>query len=86
MADEDLRTLLRQLHARLHQAKSIDGDTRELLATVSADIEGTLVRSEAADDSHGPVLEALAVKFEAEHPQLAALLRQIAATLSNAGI
>jgi hypothetical protein len=70
----------------LHRAKSIDEGTRNLLATVSADIEGTLARREAANEAHGPLLEELAVKFESAHPQIAGLLRQIAATLANAGI
>ena len=86
MADEDLRALLEQLHKRLGRAKSVDERSRNLLATVSADIEGALVRSEAADEAHGPVLEELAAKFETDHPQLANVLRQIVDTLGKAGI
>ena len=86
MADEDLRALLEQLHKRLGHAKSVDERSRNLLATVSADIEGALVRSEAADEGHGPVLEELAAKFETDHPQLANVLRQIVDTLGKAGI
>ena len=86
MADEDLRALLKQLHARLGRAKAVDEDSRNLLATVSADIEGALARSEEADAAHAPVLEQLAAKFQTEHPQLANVLRQIVDTLGNAGI
>jgi hypothetical protein len=86
MADNDLRALLEQLHTRLSRAPSVDEDSRNLLATLSADIERTLVRSEAADDSHGPVLEELAARFETDHPQLANVLRQIVDTLGKAGI
>jgi hypothetical protein len=86
MADDDLRALLEQLHTRLGRAKSVDQGSRNLLATVSADIEGALVRSEEADAGHGPVLEELAAKFEADHPQIANVLRQIVDTLGKAGI
>ncbi|HEX5047053.1 MAG TPA: DUF4404 family protein [Gammaproteobacteria bacterium] len=86
MADEDLRALLEQLHTRLGRAKSVDETSRNLLATVSADIEGTLARSESADEAHAPVLEELAAKFETDHPQLANVLRQIVDTLGKAGI
>jgi hypothetical protein len=86
MADDDLRALLEQLHKRLGRAKSVDEGSRNLLATVSADIEGALVRSEEADAAHAPVLEELAAKFEADHPQLANVLRQIVDTLGKAGI
>ena len=86
MADEDLRALLSQLHARLGRASSVDEGSRKLLATVSADIEGALVRSEQADPGHGPLLEQLAARFETDHPQLATVLRQIVDTLAKAGI
>ena len=45
MSDEDLRDLLAQLHARLGRAKSLDGDSRKLLATVARDIETALGKS-----------------------------------------
>ena len=86
MADDELRALLEQLHTRLGRAKSVDEGSRSLLATVSADIEGALVRSEETDAAHAPVLEELAAKFEADHPQLANVLRQIVDTLGKAGI
>ena len=85
MTDKDLGALLAELHSRLQQARSLDPESRELLATVSRDIEQAL-----ANDTHGSVaaepVEALAVRFEADHPSLAGVLRQIMDTLGKAGI
>jgi Domain of unknown function (DUF4404) len=84
MSHQDLGELLAQLHARLGSASSLDADSRKLLATVSHDIEKALARDEAA--SPRPRLEALAVRFEADHPALADVLRQIVDALGKAGI
>jgi hypothetical protein len=107
MADETLRQLLSRVHERLSSSSSIDSETREMLATVMRDIEGTLgqgatgsskrpglpssvastpVSAEARVAATQPRLEALAVRFEAEHPSIAQLLRQIGELLSQAGI
>lgn len=85
MTDQNLSALLAQLHARLKQARSLDPESRELLATVSRDIEDALANDTAASMAPEPV-EALAVRFEAEHPSLAGVLRQIMDTLGKAGI
>jgi hypothetical protein len=87
MSEQDLRALLAELHVRLQRARSIDPEARQLLATVSRDIEHAL-----ANEGAGPgtiatePVEALAVRFEADHPSLAGVLRQIMDTLGKAGI
>jgi uncharacterized protein DUF4404 len=89
MSHQDLQKLLAQLHARLGSATSLDANSRKLLATVSHDIEKALARDDARDDvvpPPGPRLEALAVRFEADHPALADVLRQIVDALGKAGI
>jgi hypothetical protein len=88
MANDDLRELLAQLHARLGHAGSLDADARELLLTVSDDIEKALVASDApvVVSPEPQQLEALAARFEVDHPALAAVLRQIIDTLGKAGI
>ena len=85
MSDEDLRDLLAQLHARLGRAKSLDGESRQLLTTVARDIEAALARGTAPKTTLEP-LEELAVRFEADHPAVADVLRQIVDTLAKAGI
>jgi len=85
MSDEDLRQLLTQLHARLALAKSLDGESRKLLTAVARDIEATLARSDTAKKTPAR-LEALAVRFETDHPAIAEVLREIVDTLGRAGV
>jgi len=85
MSDQDLRILLDELHTRLKRARSLDPEARKQLATVARDIENTL-GSDGASTVAGEPVEALAVRFEADHPSLAGVLRQIMDTLGKAGI
>jgi hypothetical protein len=85
MSDEDLRDLLAQLHARLGRAKSLDGESRKLLTTVARDIDAALRTGTTPKTTLQPI-EELAVRFEAEHPAVADVLRQIVDTLGKAGI
>jgi len=85
MTDKNLDELLAELHTRLKQARSLDPEARRLLATVSRDIENALAKDDASAVATEPV-EALAVRFEADHPSLAGVLRQIMDTLGKAGI
>jgi hypothetical protein len=78
----DLKTLLRQLHTELAGARRVDAESRKLLDLVVADIEHLGV---AADSAPGR-LESLALRFEVEHPRVAATLRQIGDVLAKAGI
>jgi len=81
----ELRTLLAELHGRLEDAEALDPEARKLLMTVAHDIEKALAKDDAGAVAPEPV-EALAVRFEAEHPSLAGVLRQIMDTLAKAGI
>lgn len=85
MSDQNLRDLLAQLHARLGTAKSLDSEERESLTTVLHDIEKAL-GGKRAPAAPTPRLEALAVKFEADHPALADSMRQLADLLGKVGI
>jgi ABC-type transporter Mla subunit MlaD len=86
MSQQDLRELLTQLHARLGSARSLDADERQSLRTVLHDIEKVLAQSDASAAPAKPRLEALAVKFEADHPALADSIRQLADLLGKVGI
>jgi hypothetical protein len=81
----DLRALLADLHGRLRDTKSLDAEARKLLMAVAHDIEKALAKDDASAVAPEPV-EALAVRFEAEHPSLAGVLRQLMDTLGKAGI
>jgi hypothetical protein len=85
MRDKDLDALLAELHVRLKRARSLDPEARKLLTTVARDIENALENNDPGAVAAEPV-EALAVRFEAEHPSLAGVLRQIMDTLGKAGI
>jgi predicted component of type VI protein secretion system len=97
MTEETLRELLARVHERLSSSSTIDPEERDMLATVRRDIDSALGSSAAAGSPPVAVvakpgtppleiLEAVAVRFEAEHPAIAQLLRQIAALLGQAGI
>ncbi len=86
MTDPNLEQLLSKVHERLSRATSIDAEARTLLTTVMQDIERALTGqfADAAPAQHR--LESFAVRFEADHPALAQILRQLADTLGKAGI
>jgi len=86
---DDLRDLLTRVHERLSGAQSVEPESRELLVALTRDIERALKGSAggAALAPHPvPRLEALAVQFEANHPSLAQVLRQLIDALGKAGI
>ena len=84
--EQKLRELLAQLHAQLHDAKTVDAGSRDLLKAVAKDIETTLARSKARPASAESRLEELAAKFEVEHPALAEAVRDVVDALGKAGI
>jgi hypothetical protein len=85
----NLRDQLQALHERLQQAQSVDADTRKILGELVGDISRLLERREPDMEMQRGVaerLEALAVRFEADHPTTSQALRRIVDTLANAGI
>lgn len=77
-APQDLHALLRRLHTELQQAQTLDDESRSLLGLLAQDVERFR--------EHGPASRELAARFEADHPTIAATLRQIADALGKAGI
>ncbi|HKZ74175.1 MAG TPA: DUF4404 family protein [Steroidobacteraceae bacterium] len=89
MKHESLRELLERVHERLSGTRELDERSRQLLSTVMRDIDRALHRGGAdaqAKLDAGPRLEALAVRFESEHPALAGVVRQLIDALGKAGI
>jgi hypothetical protein len=89
MSHESLRDLLQRVHERLSGSGAVDERSRELLKTLVHDIERALAQpgnTDAEKLDAEPRLEALAVKFESEHPALAGVLRQLMDALGKAGI
>jgi hypothetical protein len=85
-----LKNLLKELHAELDGADSMDVASRDQLVALAKDIEDTLgVDVSAVDDSDGSddsPLSKAALEFETDHPRVAGILGQIADTLSKLGI
>jgi hypothetical protein len=89
---ESLQVLLARIHERLNEAGSVDAGSRELLTQVMGDIERALAAQDApvvateVAEANTSRLEALAVRFEADHPALAATLRRLVDLLGEVGI
>ncbi len=78
MSGNELPQLLRRLHAELQRAETLDPESKRLLGVLADDLSRL--------DSHASTAREVAAKFEANHPDLAATLRQIADTFIKAGI
>ncbi|HUN71158.1 MAG TPA: DUF4404 family protein [Steroidobacteraceae bacterium] len=87
-SEKSLRELLARVRERLSQARSVDTDSRKHLTALVTDIDGTLGRESApsAASAHVPKLESLAVRFEAEHPSLAEVIREVIDALVRGGV
>jgi Domain of unknown function (DUF4404) len=92
MERQHLVELLEQLHAALAQADRADPETLALLQTLTVDIERVL--GQRADGEPEPTedaepvasgLQNLLLKFEADHPELAATIGKIADSLAAMG-
>lgn len=88
MSSQDLQTLLRELHAELGRAETLDPESRRLLDVVVDDIRrvGSDASPASATNATPGGLEELAVRFEADHPATAVALRRLADVLAKAGI
>jgi len=82
MPSEQLSPLLQRLHQELARVETLDAESRRLLDLVVADIERLGIAMPATPGG----LESLAVRFEADHPAVAAALRQVGDLLGKAGI
>jgi hypothetical protein len=90
-SEESLRELLARVRERLSGAKTVDADSRKVLSSVVQEIDHALGREGApgaagAAGTHAPRLESLAVRFEADHPSLAEVIREVIDTLVRGGI
>jgi hypothetical protein len=90
MDDQELRSLLEQLHAEIERSETADEKERELLQHLAADIRDLLARSEGEETPPEPSvvkrLEEAVDQYEITHPDLTMLLSKLLAILSNAGI
>ena len=89
MSREELRNTLASLHETLNETSDVDDDTRELLASVTADIQRLLVDDGSAveaDDSLSERIADMSRDFDAHHPMIGGLLQRLSDGLANLGI
>jgi hypothetical protein len=86
--NSELHTQLESLRVSLARADSLDAESRALLIQLLPEITRLLGKTQPREDIHPLIesLEALAVRFEAEHPALGTALRQVVDALGKAGI
>ena len=89
MDSTELRSALEKLRLDLAAAARVDPDSRKLLGEIMGDIHRlTEDRATAAAPPEGIAdrLELSAVRFEADHPALAATTRRLVNLLGNVGL
>jgi hypothetical protein len=81
---------LARLHEELKNVRDVDPRSNQLLSEILKDIQRLRdAQSGAAPPAHASLaerLESLAVRFEAEHPTLAASARRLIDLLGKAGL
>lgn len=85
----ELRQQLVTLHSQLRGTTVVDHEMRELLVELLGEITRVLHQSSRDPEEQRSLtdkLDALAVRFEAEHPALGTTIRQIVDALAKAGI
>jgi Domain of unknown function (DUF4404) len=85
----ELKDQLAALHAELVRTRSIDDpELRQRLIELLGDITRLLGKPTTAGEHNSLIeqLDALAVRFEADHPALGTAIRQVVDALAKAGI
>lgn len=86
MEKQQLKQTLKRLHAELEATGSADQELKQLLSELDGDIHRLTEQPEAAAESFGERFESAAVDFEAEHPRIAMLLKELSDTLAKLGL
>jgi hypothetical protein len=85
---ERIHKLTKELQAELDRAGALDPATRARLTELATEIDAAVDPEKDADFLPDALerVEQAAVSFEAEHPQVSGILRNIADTLTKLGI
>jgi hypothetical protein len=89
MEKENLQQLISRLHEELSSADSVDEKSRALLQKLTHDIQNLATVSDSPDEDRESAtsqLEAVALKFETDHPKLSMALGELADALGKIGI
>ena len=81
-----LRDLLDDLHRELGDADAIDDESRAQLQETLEEIRAALEPEAASGGGMGRRLQELALRFETDHPRIAATIRQLTDSLAKMGI
>lgn len=87
--DDELRTHLDQLEAKIAEARAdgnIDEAEREELRVLVERVRSDLGSGDADRDGLAEQLEESAVRFESDHPTVAAVIRSAVHTLTGYGM
>ena len=85
MSNEKLQQLLKELHRELGATRTLDQQSRALIEKVLQDVGRVGEDSDAPDGLEVPLREVV-LRFESEHPRLAATVGQVADALGKLGI
>ena len=86
MPERKLRELLDDLHRELGEAPSLDEGAREQLHGMMDEIQQVLEPSGGPAEGLNRRLQELALRFEADHPRVAATISQLTDVLQRMGI
>jgi hypothetical protein len=89
MSREELRSTLTSLHETLNETSDVDDEMRQLLLSITADIQHLLVDDSAIvepDDSLTERIADISRDFDAHHPMIGGLLQRLSDGLANLGI
>lgn len=86
MNDKKLDTLLEQVHAELQRVDKVDAESLKLLQDLKQDVQELLDKTDVETPSVLARMQKAVEKFEVDHPALTALISEVSAVLSNAGI
>ncbi len=86
MPEKELRQLLDHLHDELGKTQEIKEETRDSMRGIVNELETLLGEGNQPDEAMGGRFQDAAVSFEAEHPLLAHIVRQVSRTLARMGI
>ena len=82
----DLKSQLAALHDQLTVLKNPDEDTRQLLGVLLMDISRLMHADTSQESSPAETMDAIAARFDVDHPALSGALRQLLDALGKAGI
>lgn len=89
MPKQKLRDLISELHDELDRAERVDPEAQAMLRGLGDDIERLAGDEPAAPEHHETARERVdeaVVHFQADHPRLTRVLREIADALGRLGI